>query len=69
VIEHAPEHDIICGSEPVGGGGECGEGETAAERQPPQALGCEPPTWRTKCRSGFTTLPLAMLLEQPDVVH
>jgi hypothetical protein len=27
-----------------------------------------PPTWRVKCRSGFTTLPPAPLLEQPDVV-
>jgi hypothetical protein len=27
-----------------------------------------PPSWRTKCRSGFTTLPPEPLQEQPDVV-
>jgi hypothetical protein len=26
------------------------------------------PTWRTKCRSGFVTLPPEPLQEQPDVV-
>jgi hypothetical protein len=27
-----------------------------------------PPSWRAKCRSGFTTLPLVPLQEQPVVV-
>jgi hypothetical protein len=27
-----------------------------------------PPTWRAKCQSGFMTLPLVPLQEQPDVV-
>jgi hypothetical protein len=27
-----------------------------------------PPTWRAKCRSGFMTLPLVPLQEQPVVV-
>jgi hypothetical protein len=27
-----------------------------------------PPSWRAKCRSGFTTLPSALLQEQPAVV-
>jgi hypothetical protein len=39
VVEHAPEHEVACGSEPTGE--KRGEGETAAERQPPRALGCE----------------------------
>jgi hypothetical protein len=32
-IEHAPKHEVTCGSEPAGE--KHGEGETIAERQPP----------------------------------
>jgi hypothetical protein len=39
MVEHAPEHKVVYGSEPIGE--KRGEGETDAERQPPQALGCE----------------------------
>jgi hypothetical protein len=38
-VEHAPELEVIYGSEPVGE--KRGEGETAAKRQPSQASGCE----------------------------
>jgi hypothetical protein len=41
-VEHAPEHEIICGSKPVGE--KHGEGETAVERQPPRASDCEATT-------------------------
>jgi hypothetical protein len=34
-VEHTPEHEVICGSEPTGE--KRGEGATAAERQPPRA--------------------------------
>jgi hypothetical protein len=39
VVEHAPEHEVICGSEPTEE--KRGEGETAAEQQPTQVSGCE----------------------------
>jgi hypothetical protein len=42
VVEHAPEHKVICGSEPAEE--KHGEGETAAERKPPQASGREAAT-------------------------
>jgi hypothetical protein len=42
VVEHAAEHEVACGSEPAGE--KRGEGETAAKRQPPRALGCEAAT-------------------------
>jgi hypothetical protein len=38
-VEHAPEHEVICGSKPAGE--KHGDGETAAEQYPPQALGHE----------------------------
>jgi hypothetical protein len=41
-IEHALQHEVTCGSEPAGE--KHGEGETAAERQPPRALGYEAAT-------------------------
>jgi hypothetical protein len=41
-IEHAQEHEVVCGSEPTGE--KRGEGETATARQPPRALGCEAAT-------------------------
>jgi hypothetical protein len=41
-VEHASKHKVICESEPVGE--KCGEGETADERQPPRASGCEATT-------------------------
>jgi hypothetical protein len=48
VVEHVPEHGVTYGSEPVGE--KLGEGETAAERQPPRVSGCEAATsswgWR-----------------------
>jgi hypothetical protein len=37
-VEHAPEHEVICGSKPAGE--KHGDTETAAERYP-QALGHE----------------------------
>jgi hypothetical protein len=42
VVENVLEHKVICGSEPVGE--KHGEGETAIEQQPPQALGYEATT-------------------------
>jgi hypothetical protein len=39
MVEHALEHEAIYVSEPVGE--KCGEGEIAAERQPPRASGYE----------------------------
>jgi hypothetical protein len=39
VVEHAPEHEVICESKPVGE--KHREGETVAERQPPRASNCE----------------------------
>jgi hypothetical protein len=39
MVEHMPEHKVIYGSKPAGEKHE--EGETTAERQPSQALGCE----------------------------
>jgi hypothetical protein len=41
-VEHAPEHDVVCGSEPIGE--MRGEGETAAGRQLPRASGYETTT-------------------------
>jgi hypothetical protein len=41
-IEHTPEHNVVCGSEPAGEKHE--EGETAAEQQPPRASGYEAAT-------------------------
>jgi hypothetical protein len=41
--------------------------KTKNQRLAPQA-NCLPPTWHAKCRSGFATLPLELLLELPDVV-
>jgi hypothetical protein len=38
-VEHVLEHEVTCGSEPAGE--KRGEGETAAERQPPRASECE----------------------------
>jgi hypothetical protein len=38
-VEHTSEHEVVCGSKPVGE--KHGEGETVAERQPPRASGCE----------------------------
>jgi hypothetical protein len=35
VVEHAPEHEVIYGSDPTGE--KLGEGDTAAKQQPPQA--------------------------------
>jgi hypothetical protein len=34
-VEHASEHEVVCGSKPIGD--KRGEGETTAERQPPRA--------------------------------
>jgi hypothetical protein len=42
MVEHAMEHEIICRSKPTGVKHK--EGETAAERQPPRASGCEAAT-------------------------
>jgi hypothetical protein len=42
VVEHASEHEVICRSEPTVEKHE--EGETAAERHPPQDSGCEAAT-------------------------
>jgi hypothetical protein len=36
-VDHMPEHEVACLSEPVGE--KCGEGETVAGRQPLQASG------------------------------
>jgi hypothetical protein len=41
-VEHAPEHKVIYGSEPVGE--KRGEDEIAVERQSPHASGCEAAT-------------------------
>jgi hypothetical protein len=38
-VEHTPEHEVVCGSEPAGE--KRGEGEIAAEQQPPRASYCE----------------------------
>jgi hypothetical protein len=42
MVEHAPKHEVICGSKPVGEKHE--EGETTVERQLPRASGCEAAT-------------------------
>jgi hypothetical protein len=42
MVEHAPEHEVICGSKPAAEKHE--ECETTAERQPPRASGCEAAT-------------------------
>jgi hypothetical protein len=42
VVEHAPEHKVICGSKPIGEKHE--ESETAVEQQPRRASGCEATT-------------------------
>jgi hypothetical protein len=55
VVEQLSEHELAYGSEPAW---ERGEGEAVAEQQPPRT-----PSWRAKCRSGFTTLPPAPLPE------
>jgi hypothetical protein len=39
VVEHVPEHEVVCGSEPAGEKHE--GGEIAIEQQPPRALGRE----------------------------
>jgi hypothetical protein len=41
--------------------------KTKNQRLAPQA-NCFPPSWRTKCRSGFVTFPPEPLLERPAVV-
>jgi hypothetical protein len=41
-VEHALEHEVICGSKPAAE--KHGEGETAAEQQPPRASDCEAAT-------------------------
>jgi hypothetical protein len=45
-VEHASEHEVICGSKPTWE--KSGEGETTAEWQPPQDTDCEAATssWR-----------------------
>jgi hypothetical protein len=47
VIEHMSEHEIICESEPTGE--KRGEDETATERQPPSASGCEAAMSSSRC--------------------
>jgi hypothetical protein len=42
MIEHALEHEVICGSKPAAE--KHGEGETTVEQQPPRASGCEAAT-------------------------
>jgi hypothetical protein len=42
MVEHAPVHKVVCGSEPAGE--KRREGEAAAEWQPPRASGCEATT-------------------------
>jgi hypothetical protein len=42
VVEHAPEHEVSCGSEPVGE--KRGKSETTIERQPHRASECEAAT-------------------------
>jgi hypothetical protein len=44
-VEHAPEHEVTCGSEPTGE--KRGEDETVDKRQPPRPSGCEVamPSW------------------------
>jgi hypothetical protein len=74
MFEQLSEDEFVCVSEPAW---EHEEGEAVAERQPPQASGRSiasretpsPPSWRAKCRSGFTTLPPVPLQEQPAVVR
>jgi hypothetical protein len=39
MVEHAPDHEVNCESESTWE--KRGEGETAAERQPPRASDCE----------------------------
>jgi hypothetical protein len=39
LVEQAPEHEVVYGSKPTGE--KCGEGDSAAEWQPPRASGCE----------------------------
>jgi hypothetical protein len=39
MVEHTSGHDVIYGRKTYKG--EVGEGETAAEQQPPRASGCE----------------------------
>jgi hypothetical protein len=39
VVEHAPEHEVVCGSKPIGE--KHGEGKTVIEWQSPRASGCE----------------------------
>jgi hypothetical protein len=41
-IEHAPEHEVVYMSKPIGE--KHREGETATEWQPPRASGCEATT-------------------------
>jgi hypothetical protein len=41
-VDHMPEHEVTCLSEPAGE--KRGEGETAAGRQPSRASGCEAAT-------------------------
>jgi hypothetical protein len=42
IVEHVLEHEVVCGSKPIVE--KRGEGETAAEQQPPRASGCEATT-------------------------
>jgi hypothetical protein len=42
MVEHTPEHEVICESEPIGE--KRGEAKIAAERWPPQASSCEDAT-------------------------
>jgi hypothetical protein len=42
MVEHASEHEVVCGSEPAGEKRE--EGETAAKWKALRALGCEAAT-------------------------
>jgi hypothetical protein len=41
-LEHALDHEVVCGSEPAGE--KRGEGETATKQQPPRASDCEAAT-------------------------
>jgi hypothetical protein len=59
-----PEHEVACWSEPAGE--KCGEGETAAGRQPPRALGYGTTTssWRRRLR--VAEAPLQENTKPPD---
>jgi hypothetical protein len=55
-IEHAPEHEVACGSKPAGE--KRGEDETDAERQPSRASGCEVTTSSRGWPLGVAKTPL-----------